>query len=376
MLRSKSDLQPCSALGRSRQGAVVPLVCIMLPVLIILAAFSINFAHMELIRTQAQIASDAAVRAAGRTFSLTGSLADARTAARSIAAQNLVGGRVMSLPDSSFVLGTSTRATSAQRFAFQPLPTGSTARANAMRISVNQQDLQPLFSGITGMESYGYSRTAVSTQVEVDIVLVLDRSGSMAYAADERVTGFFFPQAAPPGWNFGMAVPPRSRWLDLVSASDAFLRILEGSFVAEQVGLVTYGDSSTLDRALSPTYTTIRDGIGRYTRNYPAGATNIAAGIATGNTVLSRGRNFASKVMVLMTDGIRTAGGDPVPTATTLGNQGIIIYTVTFSNEADQTAMRRVATAGNGQHFHASTGVSLQSAFENIARSIPTIITE
>jgi hypothetical protein len=348
----------------------------MLPVLIILAAFSINFAHMELIRTQAQIASDAAVRAAGRTFSLTGSLADSRAAARNVTAQNLVGGRVMPLPDSSFVLGTSTRSASAQRFNFQPLPIGSNTRPNAMRISVNQQDLQPLFRGINGMNSYGYTRTAVSTQVEVDIVLVLDRSGSMAYAADERASGFFYPQAAPPGWNFGMAVPSRSRWLDLVSASDAFLRILEDSFVAEQVGLVTYGDSSTLDRALSPTYTTVRDGINRYTRNYPAGATNIAAGISTGNTVLSRGRTFASKVMVLMTDGIRTAGSDPVPTATTLGNQGIIIYTVTFSNEADQTTMRRVATAGNGQHFHAITGSSLQTAFENIARSIPTIITE
>lgn len=363
--------------SRSRRGAVIPLVCILLPVLIILASFSINLAYMELVRTQAQIASDAAVRAAGRTFSLTGSLTEARTAARNTAARNLVGGRALQMPDSSFVLGTATRPNIGQRFGFQPLPpTDPNARPNAMRVTVNENNLRPLFRGLNGMNNFGFTRTAVSTQVEVDIALVLDRSGSMAYASDERVTGFFFPRAAPLGWNFGMRVPPQSRWLDLVNAADAFLQNLEQSFVAENVGLVTYGDSATIDRLLTSNYTTIRQGIERYTNNYPVGATNISDGINRGSTVLSAGRAFASKVMIVMTDGIRTAGVDPVPPATTLGNRGIILYTVTFSNEADQTTMRRVAAAANGQHYHASTGSSLQSAFEAIARTIPTVITE
>ena len=377
MLRCQLDLKTAKLRGSSRRGAVVPLVCILLPVLIILAAFSINFAHMELVRTQAQIASDASVRAAGRTFALTGNLDSAKLAARNIAQRNPVGGKTLPLPDSSFVMGASTRKFTAERFNFQTVGSiGPTTKPNALRITVNESNLRHLFPSLTGSQSFGFQRTAISTQVEVDIVLGLDRSGSMAYAADEKASGFVYPKAAPPGWNFGQAAPPRSRWLDLVNASDAFLKYLEESFVAENVALATYGDTATMDRAMTPTYTTIRQGIDGYTKKYPSGATNISDGITKGATLLKNGRAFASKVMVVMTDGIRTAGVDPVAGATTLGKEGVIIYTVTFSNEADQSTMQKVAAAGSGKHFHATTSASLQSAFETIARSIPTIITE
>jgi hypothetical protein len=72
MLRFPTGPRPTRTSHRPRRGAIVPLVCLLLPVLIVLAAFSINFAHMELVRTQAQVAADASVRAAGRTFTLTG----------------------------------------------------------------------------------------------------------------------------------------------------------------------------------------------------------------------------------------------------------------------------------------------------------------
>ncbi len=184
------------------------------------------------------------------------------------------------------------------------------------------------------------------------------------------------PKNAPKGWAFGLYAPPKSRWLDLVNASDAFLKYLEQSHVAEHVALATYGSTATTDKPMTPTYQSIRDGIDRYTRNYPSGATNIHDGIVKGTALLKSGRAFASKVMVIMTDGIRTAGPDPVSEATKLGKDGVIIYTVTFSNEADQSTMKKVAVAGSGQHFHANSAATLQKAFETIARSIPTIITD
>lgn len=360
-----------------RRGAVVPLVCLLMPVLIILAAFSINFAHMELVRTQAQIASDAAVRAAGRTYALTGDLNAAKAIARNLAQRNSMNRRPINLPDSAFTLGASTRTFTAERFSFKPmneLPAGT--KPNSLRIDVRDDDQRHLFPNLGGQKTFSFNRTAVSTQVEVDIALVLDRSGSMAYAADETASGWFLPKAAPPGWNFGQYAPPRSRWLDLVAASNGFLSYLEESFVDENVSLATYSSAATIDRGMTKNYQSIRDGINTYTQNFPSGSTNIGDGISKGGALLATGRTFASKVMVVMTDGIRTAGPDPVPVATTLGRQGVIIYTVTFSNEADRSLMGRVANAGSGKHFHASTGSNLQTVFENIARSIPTIITQ
>lgn len=361
----------------SRRGAVVPMVCLLLPMLIVLAAFSINFAHMELVRTQAQIASDASVRAAGRTFALTGDLNASKAMARTLAARNAIGGKPLALPDSAFTLGASTRTYTAERFNFKPMGEVSAGtKANSLRIVVDDSTQRHLFPSFGGSQTFNFNRTAISTQVEVDISLVLDRSGSMAYASNETANGWFLPKAAPPGWDFGQYAPPQSRWLDLVNASNAFLNYLEQSFVDEHVALATYGSTATIDRPLNSKYATIRQGIDVYTKNFPSGATNIQDGIIKGAALLSSGRVFASKVMVVMTDGIRTAGGDPIPEATKLGKEGVIIYTVTFSNEADQSTMKKVATAGNGKHFHASSPAALTEAFETIARSIPTIITQ
>ena len=51
---------------RQRRGAVIPMLAILLPVVIILAAFAINIAYLELNRTEMFIASDAVSRATGR----------------------------------------------------------------------------------------------------------------------------------------------------------------------------------------------------------------------------------------------------------------------------------------------------------------------
>lgn len=360
-----------------RRGAIMPLFCILLPILVALAAFSINYANMQLIGTQAQIAADASVRGAGRTFALTGDIVAARNMARSLASRNLVGTKTLLLPDSCFTLGSSTRNSTEERFLFTPMGQQySNSFANSLRIIVDEADQRHLLPNMFSQQTFGIDRTAISAQVEVDIALVLDRSGSMAYASDEVPSGFTLPAAAPPGWAFGHPAPPLSRWLDLVDASNSFLTFLEQSIVDEHVALATYGTTATANRILSGDYSTIREGIDVYTQSFGSGATNIEAGLSEGANLLESGRPFASKVLVLMTDGIRTAGLDPLPQATSLGKQGVIIFTVTFSDQADKLTMQSLSLAANGQHFHAASGVDLRHIFESIAKSIPTIITQ
>ncbi len=65
------------------------------------------------------------------------------------------------------------------------------------------------------------------TQPELDVALVLDRSGSMAFQTSE-IAGPYNPSAAALGWQFGYPVPPLSRWLDAVAATDSFLRVASG----------------------------------------------------------------------------------------------------------------------------------------------------
>jgi Ca-activated chloride channel family protein len=53
-----------------------------------------------------------------------------------------------------------------------------------------------------------------------------------------------------------------------------------------------------------------------------------------------------------------------------------MIFTVTFSDEANQAAMQQVASIGLGKHFHAPNAASLIAVFGEIAKFLPTLITE
>lgn len=362
-----------------RRGSIMAMVAFTLPMLIILAAFVVNFAYIELTRTQALIAADAATRAGGRTFSLTGDIAQARVKAREAAKLNPVAGKALELKDSAFVLGASTRTKATERFTFTPNATP----ANALRITVkrnadNGGAVDHIFANILEEQSFTLTRSSISTRVEVDIAFVVDRSGSMAYAADQVANLSYLPKSAPPDWKFGQPAPTASRWRDLANAAQTFLDNLKTSAVDEQVALVTYGDSATIDRTMSPNYTNVSNGISVYTNSYPPGRTNIGDGIVKAASALQSGRPFASKVIVLMTDGIATPGlgPDAASEAKKLAQQGVITFTVTFSAEAGQTAMKKVASDGMGLHFHADNAAVLSQVFEKIARTIPTVLTK
>jgi Mg-chelatase subunit ChlD len=160
-----------------------------------------------------------------------------------------------------------------------------------------------------------------------------------------------------------------------VDAADAFTgELAEAAFVAH-VALVTYGDSAKIDSAMSGDFSRVATGLRAYTQAFKSGNTNIGDGIVKGEAALAKGRDFASKVVVVMTDGIRTTGPDPVPLAQKLGDKGVIVFTVTFSDEADVNLMKRVAEKGMGQHFHAKDANALAQVFATIARKIPTILT-
>ncbi len=376
--RTSRRAQPHSR--QQRKAAITVLFAVTLPVLLLLVAFALNLAWMELSRTQAFIVADAATRAAGRTYSLTGDLKQAKLMADEAAARNLIAGSKVSIADSEFTLGTSTRSSSSARYSFTP--GGSTPNAlkvTISRLSSGKNGAVPfIMPGFLGKNSYEVTRSAVSTRVEVDIAFVVDRSGSMAYAADEKAIYPPLPKAAPKNWFFGQPAPTPSRWRDLATAANTFIDEMDKSVLSEYVSLVTYGDSASTEKSMTSNYSDIRNGIAKYTNAFPSGNTNIGDGLSTGINTLtsSSSRPYASKVVILMTDGIRNAGPDPVSIAQSAANDGVIIFTITFAQEADQTAMKNVAAAGNGQHFHASSAAALGSVLQTIIRILPTVLTE
>ena len=66
----------------------------------------------------------------------------------------------------------------------------------------------------------------------------------------------------------------------------------------------------------------------------------------------------------------------PLLSAKVAATKGIVIHTITFSNDADIKRMTDVAAATGGQHFHAPDAAALLKIFKEIAATLPVLLTD
>lgn len=364
----------------NRSGAILPLVAILFPVLIVLSGFAINVAYIQLSSTELKIATDAAARAAGRAYAMQRDEAQALNMANEAGLLNQVAGKPIQFTINDLNFGNSTRTTSSSRYEF--VATGDT-NSNAIQVVGRRTNdssngaISTFFPNLMSVQNFELTAQTVCTQMEVDVALVIDRSGSMAYSTNEVAVYPPIPTAAPADWDFGDAAPDKSRWLDVVEATKVFLTELNSSPHSENLALATYADFGKIDVPLTSDYNQILDGLDVYTKKLSGGGTNIAGGLsAATSTLQSSGRDFAAKVAIVLTDGQHTVGPDPVSFASSMSDDGVLVISVTFANEADQGLMQNVADSGGGFHKHAQFKQDLKDVFREISRQLPTLMTK
>jgi Ca-activated chloride channel homolog len=367
----------------SRRGAMLVLIALTLPLVLIMVAFAVDVAWMQLVRSELRTATDAASRAGAKQLSVQQTEAAARAAAKDAASRNLVAGTPLQLLDSEIELGLSRQASRTSRFEFTPGgPLLNAVRVTGNRTTGSAGGPVALFLGqVIGVSHFQPSLVATSTQLDRDLCLVIDRSGSMM--------GDLIDERNVPGGACNPPHPTLSRWGALTRAVAGFLDELDKTAQAEQCGMVSYSSegnacgftftTSDINARLSLDYAPIRNEMARLSSRAVAGRTNIYAGIENGIVVLTdpaHVRPFALRTMVLMTDGRHNTGPEPVIAARHAATENITIHTVTFSEDADFVRMRDVADATGGQHFHAPDADALEQIFREIASTLPVMITE
>ncbi len=371
---------------RRRQGAILVLVAIVLPVIAIMAAFAIDVAWMQLVNTELRTATDAAARAGAKTLSITQDQDAARAAAIDAASRNRVAGESMRIGAGDVQFGVSDQVTAGTRFEFRAANSGliNAIKVDGRRTSGSVAGPVNLFFGrLLGVEHYEPTQTATSTILERDICLVIDRSGSMGL--DLSVVGDRNGQNCGP-------LSSTTRFAALDAAIAAFLEEIELTFPEEQVALASYSsefrrscangnlDFATADirTPLTRDYAVVRDEMTQFMTRGIGGSTAIGEGLRQGIAAITsnRARPFAVKTVVLMTDGLHNTGVEPVVVARQAADLDITVHTISFSAGADQTRMRQVARITGGQHYHADTAGDLSAIFREIARTLPVLLTE
>lgn len=369
----------------ARRGATLVAIVLTLPVLFILSAMAVNLAYIQVIRTKVQITTDASARAAGRIYSESGDKAAALAAARDISSLNPITSVnalktvVVSINAGDLEFGLSERKAENNAYQFKTAEDGNSVRITTQSFSQGAGDaLKPFFPMFGADFDIRPVCTATNTQTTLDVAIIVDRSGSMAFAANEA-SGAGTPAAADAGWNYGDSVPRNSRWLDLVAAVKGFTDEMERTAKKEKIALVSYASDARQDVKLTHTYSKIHDSNFAISSEFHGGSTSVGDGILHGiKSVTEAGfcRPWATNAVVLMSDGIHNTGTDPIAAAQEASKVGVPVYTVTFSQEADRDLMKTIADMTGGNHHHANNASELLEAFKEIARNLPSMLTE
>jgi len=179
------------------------------------------------------------------------------------------------------------------------------------------------------------------TAEHADVMLVVDRSGSMS------------------------GTPLQ----DAKNAAKAFVDRLDLSSGGDQVGLVSYSDSATLNHQLSTSASSVKAAIDGLVSG---GYTNITDGINKAQAELETSRHDPANqpVIILMTDGVHNVGAVPGPAADAAKAKGTRIFTIGLGS-VDEAQLQSLASSPS-DYYYAPTSSDLEAIYQQIAGALMT----
>jgi hypothetical protein len=385
------------------------LIAAMLFAFLVAAAWMVDVAYMQLVRTELRTATDAAAKAGAEALARLQTADAAKNAAVYYASQNNVGGQPFQISPSDVTLGRVTgQSNGTWSFAANATPYNS-VRVNSKIGNGGATAAIPLFFGTAlGHGTFKTSQQATAGQQEVEVCLCLDRSGSMMF--DMTGTDYSYPSNNPnlyPLSNYPSTMwqnfcsPPKStgcRWAELMTAVTIFLNEAGQFQYPPRTALVTWSSAYTLPYFPRFSYTTvdtdlnlpaqanfswatnrasIESALAVRTSRPVAGGTDLSSGLDRAVAVLtgSNGRPLSNKVIILMTDGLWNAGRDPVLAAQDAAAAGITVHFVSMLT-GTQASLTQAAAITGGQYYATSNAAQLQQAFRDLARSLPIVLTD
>lgn len=183
-----------------------------------------------------------------------------------------------------------------------------------------------------------------------DIVLILERSGSMA----------------------------GSPLANLKAGANAFIDIIDESTDGTQDGqvgsgsriaVVSFADTATQDTQLITSVADLKAAVNALSSG---GSTNHADAFTKALDLFDP-QSANAKVMVMFTDGVTTAGGNPNTVATAAKAQGVIIYCIGLSGNGgiDEQALRDWASDPDSAYVAITPDdQEIENLFEDLARNI------
>ena len=178
----------------TRRGSAAMLITVMMFVFIVTAAITVDYAYMQLVRTELRAATDAAAKAGAEALSRTQDSCTAKDEAVRYAACNKVGGRALRISADDIVIGR-VKMNGAGKWQFRENEEPSNAVKVNSRTGNGNSGIPLYFSRVLNTNAFRPSYQATAGQQEVEVCLCIDRSGSMNF--DMSGSDWTFPPNNP-----------------------------------------------------------------------------------------------------------------------------------------------------------------------------------
>jgi len=390
-----------------RRGAAHALIASMLIAFGMTIAFSIDFAYMQLVRTELRTATDAAAKAGAENLARTRDPDQAVAAAVQFASLNKVGGRDFQIRPSDVILGQAVAGQNGQ-WTFNP----GMSPYNAVQVQSKVggggvfSQVELFFKSLTGRDGFSTSAKATAGRQDIEICLCLDRSQSMILRSDSNTypsgNPLLYPRSYYPStalqYDHSPPHPSLSRWSALRDAITVFLDEAGAAQSPPRTSLVTWSSAtrqSYYPRLSSTDYTCDIPLPNASTFTWSSNRTAVAdrmtalsAGPLIGNTKLSEGIDEAvrvltgsnslvqsNKVIILFTDGLWANCRHPEDAARDAASAGVVIHCVSMLT-GSQTVLRNIASITGGSYNEATNAEQLRTTFRNLARTVSIVLTE
>jgi len=264
-----------------------------------------------------------------------------------------------------------------------------------------------LMAGFLFPKNIALAEGANMCQVDVDVILVLDVSGSMedggsqsqcnwkelewvdssmqcvghsqdSLSEEECLAKPDTIQCGSPAYT----APAPSKIESAKAAAKSFLDNLKSQ---DQSGLITFSDTAQLAKSLSSDHNVTKTAIDSIDSAVTGGATNIGDAISFAIAEFNGNANLqAAKTIILLTDGKANrpnglgSGEDSddvayaIQKATEAGNLGYKIFTIGLGSNSDinETMLQDIADITGADYHHASNGDGLEGIYQEISTDI------
>lgn len=216
----------------------------------------------------------------------------------------------------------------------KPEPLGVPEHHKTIAKKNGANDAYTLNLNVTGKRS----STSQTVSQPVDIALVLDNSGSMAYCMSGRQPSYFHPCSGDDAVRSAALKTAVTAFLDGVDTQNKTIANADNKV---QVSLVSFAGSASTLSGLTPDVTTLKTKVNSLK---PQGATNTADGFSEAKSTLDKDtRTNAIKYVVFFTDGVpttnnafsSTVANNTLTTAKQLKDANIGVYGVGIFSGAD-----------------------------------------